>query len=81
MERVKVTDLDTYLEAIHFIHELGLKDYVLVGYGDSLKIIIYERRIKSSILFDFITTFGCDISPTSWGSGYALEIVLMKKVL
>lgn len=81
MERVRINDLESYLDALYSLDKIGIKEYMLVGRGDSMRIVITQKRIKSSLLYDFITTYACDIVPSVWVDEAAIEIILMKRIV
>ena len=80
MERIRLISLDSYLDAMTDIHNLGFRHYILVGYNDTMRLIISQPRIKSSVLHQFLSSHNCDITLSIWNDEPALEITLMKDV-
>lgn len=80
MERIALTSLDSYLDAMTDIYSLGIRNYYLVGYNDTMRLVISQRKIKSSVLHQFLSSHNCDIRLTMWGNEPSLEITLMKDV-
>lgn len=80
MERIRLTDLDSYLDAMTDIHKLGFKHYYLVGHNDTMRLVISQPRIKSSLLHQFLTSHNCDITLSIWGDVPSIEITLMKVI-
>lgn len=72
----KIT-LDDYFDLMSYLRSLGFHDYALIGYNDSLRLILDNRGIRSDILNKLVCKYNFKMYSTTFEGRQAFEISLL----
>lgn len=71
----KIT-LDDYFDLMAYLRELGFRDYALIGYNDSLRLIFDNCAVRSDILSKLVCKYNFKLSCVTFEGRQAFEIRL-----
>lgn len=75
----KIT-LDDYFDLMSYVRELGFNDFALMGYNDTLRLILDTPAIRSEILSKLVCKYSFKIYATICSGRQAFEIRLLKPI-